>query len=315
MPSSDKPRIARRLWALGLFAAGIALGAGVERLGLPGKVRSLVFGPPPPPAARPAARPVSLSERAEVPLEALDGKRVLVLLCAGQSNAANYGDTRGESINGVYNFYLGKLYRAKDPLLGGGGTDGSVWTRLGDLVVEGGLCDAVVIAPVAVSSTQIAAWAPGGHLHPLLLSTIEDLRDRGLPPSALLFQQGESDAVDGTRAADYAERFGLMLEAVRGELPDTPILVATATLNAGRVSPEIRGAQSRILDAARGVYPGPDADSLVGECRNAGDKTHLSGRGLRRCAELWLDALKRAPVVAREGSARDGAGFRDVRLW
>ena len=57
----------------------------------------------------------------------------LVLLCLGQSNAANAGGTlyRSKCYN-TYNFYQGELYPLVDPLLGANGTGGSVWSRLAE---------------------------------------------------------------------------------------------------------------------------------------------------------------------------------------
>jgi hypothetical protein len=75
--------------------------------------------------------------RPEVPIAVLRG-RVMVALAMGQSNAANSGESPIRAGRGVYNFHEGKLYIARDPLLGGSnnGGGGSVWTRLGPKLLK-----------------------------------------------------------------------------------------------------------------------------------------------------------------------------------
>src|SRR5262245_23394246 len=98
-----------------------------------------------------ASKPMPDSdERIEVPLSMLSSRRVMVALVFGQSNSANFGATRKTAKEKVYNFHRGKLYVARDPLLGAGGDGGSVWIRLGDKIIAGHLYDAVVFVPLGV---------------------------------------------------------------------------------------------------------------------------------------------------------------------
>jgi hypothetical protein len=320
-----RPAVVPALTA-GTLVVGVAIGVGAQAWGVPGKIRGLLLGRPPA-TGRVEGRAARRVERAEVPFDALVGKRLMVALCFGQSNAANYGDARADARGEVYNFYLGKLYRARDPLLGAGGEGGSVWTRLGDLAIDAGMADAVVLVPIAVSSTKVAEWAPGGHLHTDLIYAIRDLRAHGLSVSHLLWQQGESDTLAGTEAGSYKGRFLAMLRAIRRELPDPPIHLAVASRNLGRDGPEVRRAQRELIASGRaardgslpdesgllaGILPGPDADTLGDPWRNAADKTHFSGPGLTKCAELWLETLQAHRPPAGPDDAPEGrdAGAR-----
>ena len=78
--------------------------------------------------------------------------RTAVIVIAGQSTADNSGDTPYSPSRSVHNFNLfdGMCYRAKDPLLGATGNGGSVWPRLGDMLVAGNVFDQVLFVPLAV---------------------------------------------------------------------------------------------------------------------------------------------------------------------
>ena len=216
-------------------------------------------------------------------------ERMMVALVFGQSNAANSGETRYSPSGGVYNFYRGQLYRAKDPLLGATGRGGSVWTRLGDRLIAAGHYDAVVFVPLAVGNTSIARWTTGGDLHGGVLQAIREVQALGLNFTHLLWHQGESDT--GTPADAYRSMFLAMLASIRSEGVDAPIYVSVAT-RCHQLGPNevVRQAQQELVDPARNIHGGPDTDSL-GE-RYRYDGCHFSTGGLGRFAEIWLRVLE-----------------------
>ncbi|HEY1379266.1 MAG TPA: sialate O-acetylesterase [Gemmataceae bacterium] len=219
----------------------------------------------------------------------------MVALAFGQSNAANSGDVRHASGDHVFNFYLGRLYRARDPLLGATADGGSVWTRLGDMVIAAKMYDAVIFAPIAVGRSEIRRWAPDGDLHPVLVYTLRDLREHGIPPTHLLWHQGESDYLTSTE--DYKARFRRMMAGIRREEPDAPVFVSIASKREDAVYENVRRAQAELIDPAERIYAGPDTDTLGDDWRNAIDHAHFNERGLWKCAELWLGALRRAEAA------------------
>src|SRR5262249_38941890 len=94
----------------------------------------------------------------------------MILLILGQSQAAksppsvqNIEDTRFFPTRKVINFnvYDGHCYVAHDPLLGATGMGGSIWSRLGDSLIDSGLAERVVLAPIAIGAATVADWAPG----------------------------------------------------------------------------------------------------------------------------------------------------------
>ncbi len=265
---------------LGFFAALLALIAfGSPHAALPDRLNDVLAALP----LKRRAEPVS-----EDLVRGVRSGRVMVALAFGQSNAANSGETRYRPREDVYNVYRGKLYRARDPLLGATGRGGSVWTRLGDKLVATGHYDAVVFVPLAVGNTAIASWTVGGELHAGILNAVRDVQAQGLGVTHLLWHQGESDL--NTPADAYRSRFRAMLASIRSEGVDAPIYVSVATrCHQGGPNETVRRAQQSLVDPARNIYAGPDTDTLGRRYRY--DGCHFSAQGLERAAELWLRVL------------------------
>ncbi|MEY2881705.1 MAG: hypothetical protein RLZZ15_4085 [Verrucomicrobiota bacterium] len=260
-----------------VFALGVLAGIGVQHRWPLGRIRDEF-------STRPASAP-----RTTADLAALPRARRLVVVAVGQSNAANFGATRGAAGAGVYAFARGELFQATDPLPGGDGYGGSVWTRLGARLIAAGDREAVVFAVVAKGSTRVTDWAPSGPEHPRLISTLRDLAAAGLPPDAICWWQGETEGRDPAAAGhDYAAALAALVAACRAAAPEAVFLAAQSTTHADSpANQQIRLAQT----AAPATRPGPDLDRLGAEFR--ADGTHLNARGLDAAAALWLEALRR----------------------
>lgn len=213
--------------------------------------------------------------------------RVMVALVFGQSNAANFGETRHAAGRNVYVLNRGRLLPARDPLRGADGQGGSVWSRLGDKLIAEGLFDTVIFVPAAVGGSEIARWTPDGDLFPLVARAIEDAQRRRLKFTHLLWHQGESDAVLFTHPLEYQKRFLEMLAAIRARGVDAPVYVAVAT-RCGQypINPDIQWAQRELVNPAAGILPGPDTDALDETFRY--DGCHFSTDGLEAHALMWV---------------------------
>ncbi len=87
----------------------------------------------------------------------------MISLAFGQSNAANNGQKAYTThYTFVFNYYNGKLYAAKDSMLGSTGKGESLRTRLGDKLIDIGFYKKVILIPIAVGGTAIERWANGG---------------------------------------------------------------------------------------------------------------------------------------------------------
>jgi hypothetical protein len=226
-----------------------------------------------------------------------------VFLVVGQSNAANSGETPYACRREVFtlDFLRLRCFAAADPLPGCSAWGGSVWSRLGDKLIEQGLFRRVLFAPIAFGGSFITDWLPGGSMHrrtELLMSRLHKYRGaRGLLPfTAVLWQQGEAEANHTSMTAEaYREHFRDWASDLRRWGVFAPIFVARATLcdsppHPCENRPAIRAAQDAVLDARSAILAGPDTDSIAGAGRY--DGCHFSASGLERCAELWLDILK-----------------------
>ena len=240
--------------------------------------------------------PVSLIARAEVSQSQFEQERqrTMVALVFGQANAANEGESLKLANERVFNVFNGRLFRAEDPLLGSTGQGGSVWTRLGDELIERELYDDVVFVPIAVSRSNMAKWSPGGNLHRKLIERIREAKSMGLTFTHLLWHQGESDTKDKTDKAAYQDAFHAMLDTIRKEGVTAPVYVSVATrCQREGPNPTIQEAQTELVDPLEGVFEGPNTDTLGLEYRF--DGCHFTDEGLQRAALLWVEVLTRSP--------------------
>jgi hypothetical protein len=224
---------------------------------------------------------------------------MMVALTFGQAGSSNAGETPKKANGKVFNFYNGKIYLAEDPLLGASGDGGSVWTRLGDQLIERALYDTVIFAPIGVGGSAIANWQPGSDLHDKLLQTIRKIQQSGLTITHLLWHQGESDALRHTDKEEYQTMFRTMLANIRNEGVTAPIYVAissSARCKKIKSDSAIRQAQEQLVDNSNGIFSGPDTDILG--LADRFDGCHFSDQGLEKMSTLWFEALtdmKRPP--------------------
>ena len=241
-----------------------------------------------------------IGSRDPVALKTILARKPFVLCCIGQSNAANHGEGRyGPPRHPVYSFNImdSRAYLAADPLPGATGEDGSPWGRLGDLMVEAGLCRSVLIVSLAVGGSFVAEWGPNGQWGRRLQFGLGRVVRSGIRIDRLLWHQGEAEANCTAMASDeYSRQFHQMLESIRAAGVRAPIHVAQATICTVPTSTgnnaAIRAAQASLVDPAAGILPGPDTDSLGEAFRR--DRCHFNVDGLNRHAELWLECLSRS---------------------
>lgn len=221
-----------------------------------------------------------------------DSGRRLVFLITGQSNAGNYGrGIRRRSESRVYNAYHGRLYRARDPLLGSDGLGISPWIPFAETLLQRGAAQSVVLALAVRGGMGVREWNQGGSMRTELFARVADLRALGLAPDYVLWQQGESDAFPfHTTPEDYARSVRDLVESVRQAGISAPVLIVQATRNlyAGPSGP-IRDAQARLVDPARGMLRGPDTDRLGPEFRY--DGVHFSEAGITALSQMWVAAI------------------------
>jgi hypothetical protein len=236
---------------------------------------------------------------------ALADGRTMVALVLGQSNASNTVDPGYASGQPVYAFFGGSCQKAHDALPGATGFKGSTWPRLGDRAVTSGLYDAVIFADIARGGSSILNWGPGGSLNPLLLATLDDLVARGLPPTHVLFHQGEADCALGLDPHDYAAMLEAVIAQIRGRVGEAcDILIARASLYLDpvcsnqrdpacyRSCPALTAAQTEVASPTRRIFSGPNTDLLV-PWFDRNDGYHFTATAADRFAAAWMPLLAR----------------------
>jgi hypothetical protein len=232
------------------------------------------------------------SKRTECPR---DTSSVLVLVPMGQSNAANsisglYSDLKDKRI---LNFSSGSCFIARDPLIGNGGTHGSVWSLLALAILQESRWQKIVIAPMAVGSSAIAQWVPGGWLFPMAKMRIHELYRAGFSNVAFLWHQGEIDRIDqGGNEADYRGHLREVIALTKNQYPKSAFFISIATKCGieSEPDPAIQQAQLSAINPSEGVYAGPNTDLLGNDFRS--DGCHFNSKGAKAETSLWLDSLR-----------------------
>ncbi|TBC14956.1 sialate O-acetylesterase [Rhizobium ruizarguesonis] len=228
--------------------------------------------------------------------------RTAVLLILGQSNAANDSGQRYRSNYGarVVNAFDKRCFIAASPLLGSTDTKGEYRTLLGNNLIASGQNDSVILAPLACSGSEVARWATGGDLNPVLVDTMKKLQGSDYRITSVLWVQGEKDLVIGTTAEAYQEHFMSMVDTLRQHGVEAPVYISIASKclepsNGGFKEhiPDnaIVRAQLALSKSGHGIREGVNSDALLdGEDRY--DDCHIGGTGAENVSRAWLNLLR-----------------------
>jgi hypothetical protein len=232
--------------------------------------------------------------RIERPCGPVSGGTAIIVV-AGQSNAANYGDTRYVAREPVDNFdpSTGKCFAAADPLLGADGAGGNFATRLGDILIQAGRYDRVILVPIAVQGASLSVLdnEEAGRID----NVIAKLQAAKLTPTHFVFEQGEKDAVLTTTSQQYVSLLHQFVERFRAAGYDAPFYLSQTTKcdTAGPKNTEaVRAGQLSAIDDALNIRRGPDTDMIGNDGRNPNDGCHMSGLGTLANAALWAAFIK-----------------------
>jgi hypothetical protein len=224
-------------------------------------------------------------------------RNTAVIVTLGQSNAANYGLAPYTPQRDVVNFdvYDGNCYRARDPLLGASGMGGNFATPLGDILIQRGLYDRVIIAPIAMGGSTVEQWADEGRFNRRILVLIRRLFDAGLAPTHILWHQGEGNRGEGDgHGRQYRKNLLEVISTFRRYGISAPFFVALATRCGIYPRPNgenIREGQRTAVNPLMNVFLGPDTDQLGDEYRDS-EHCHFNAAGLQRHAAVWANVLE-----------------------
>lgn len=224
-----------------------------------------------------------------------------IYVTCGQSNSANYGQggySAGDDRVCARTSVTGSNWiLAADPLPIAGGSGGSVWTRLGDLLAAQEDIPIGFIA-VGVGSTQVGEWVPGtSNYNNLLKPALQSFPANGF--RAVLWHQGESDAIANTSAATYASRLNSVIAQSRIDAAwSVPWYVAEASFHPSTTLSQeepVTAGQRLVIQADPLVFLGSSTDGFHLEDANGGklvDTVHFNNAGLLDHAGQWRDILR-----------------------
>ncbi|KHK00691.1 hypothetical protein NY78_3830 [Desulfovibrio sp. TomC] len=241
------------------------------------------------------------------------GKKPLVLLVLGQSNVANGALGEYVPLSRVGNFFDGRCFVAKNPLLGTSGERASVVLDFVDAAVEQGLFDSALVVNLAKQGSSVYNWSRHGDLRPLLVHTLDQLKEQGLEVNLVLYHQGEADCLVAMQGWRYALGLHNLFDDLRRMGIAAPILISQVSRHktldcpdadpaaCSKICPEIRQAQADSVNPAQGIFAGPDTDTAVPE---RFDGYHMTDAGRQRFAALLLETVRGLPRPGGGASGR-----------
>ena len=218
-----------------------------------------------------------------------------VFVTAGQSNSANFGQARQAAQDDRVVYFDGKSYLpAKDPIPGGFGGGGTPWALLGDLLAKQGSVP-ICFRSSTLTYTPVSLWLPDAKhpQYPTLLARVKQFGPHGV--RAVLWHQGESDALAKTTAPQYCERLTQVIQSLRKDIGyDVDWFVAQASFHPGATKEfqEPVAAGQKLLWQSKVAFPGPVTDDLLGK-EYRSDGVHFTVKGLQVHAQRWLEAITR----------------------
>jgi peptidoglycan/LPS O-acetylase OafA/YrhL len=285
-------------WVVGAAAVLLSLSGGVT-------VASVLRDRTPLPHE--AIRAVDPARHPTVPCEEAGaaGGTARVILVLGQSNAASHAAPIPPPATGgttLRVFAEGRCVESGDPLPGTTGGGSSLWTAVQEEAAAADASVRLTWAPLAVGATAIARWVGPDPVNDRLIAYLRSLREAGLRIDRVVWQQGESDARDGTEAAVYLQALHSLRALLDAHGVTAPMHVARSTFCRRAGTGAIGRALTRheaSLAAAR-ILPGPDTDALLGAASRR-DACHFTDEGRRRAARLWHDVLAAPPRPVTAG--------------
>ncbi len=226
-----------------------------------------------------------------------------VFVIAGQSNSTNSGQFPTKQSSGMVSSFSGMVWKiADDPQIGthDKGKGGSPWPAFGDAMY------AKYKVPIGIASTGFGGtstmqWQPDASdgkpdpketLFGWMMTRIHQLGPGGF--RAVLWHQGESDAIGGVSTDDYVTRLNNVIKTSKDQAGwEFPWFIAQVSyINPEKMKIETtRAAQKKIWDAGV-AFEGPDTDTLTGDNRDMDGKgIHFSPKGLKAHGEMWADKV------------------------
>ena len=222
-----------------------------------------------------------------------------VFITAGQSNAGNFGwprQTPTEDRVAGHCAWDESWRLGYDPQPWGGGSGGSCWPAMEDVLVRA-LDVPVAVIATSAGGTSVQQWLPSSKIcYGGLKRALDFVGPHGA--RAILWHQGESDAALGTSAEEYAkgmkEIIGQSRQDAGWEIPwgiaQASFLPESCKIEKGKGRLEngaiVREGQKQTCRDNPAVFEGPLTDDLTGPEWRC-DTIHFNAKGFREHGRRW----------------------------
>ena len=231
-----------------------------------------------------------------------------IFLLIGQSNMAGRGSVdQVEPLRNANVLMLrhGEWVAAQEPLhhdkqIAGTGLGMSFAVEL----AEQNPSSVIGLVPAAIGGTGLKRWMPGAYLYRRAVLEARQATQSG-SIKGILWHQGESDAQGEATATSYAERFTIMVEALRRELgcQRAPVVVGElGEFLTGRPGLAHFAEVNRQLHKLAETLPLCGCVSAAG-LKDKGDSLHFDSPSLRAFGRRYAEVYRR---LAAEGGVRLG---------
>ena len=226
-----------------------------------------------------------------------------VIVLAGQSNMVMTLSTPIFTRRGVT--VLGRrrnpadpqaILFAGDPMHDCTDTTGSIWPYFGDRVIAATGAPVMFVA-TAVGGTGLVStgeWLPGGVRFQAMLDQIRTATAERMCAAALLWLQGESDAIVGVSRESYRDgllAFAAALEgAMQCELPIVAGSIGNIEAATGVDANAIRSGTFDAIDASPDLFAGPWTQDLPM------DYVHFTDDAAQPLLDRWCASVDAAPI-------------------
>jgi lysophospholipase L1-like esterase len=165
--------------------------------------------------------------------------------------------------------------------------------ELADRLISDGVCERVIICPIAVGSTFCIDFSPTGIFSKRIPAARARLAAHGLYPSLWVWHQGEGDKSLGSTEAQYTAALSSIIDEARDAGDASPWFICRASYGGGLTSADVIAGQNAVIDEDNLVFAGPNTDLLTGALYRD-DDVHFNAVGAAVVTELLNQAIQDA---------------------
>lgn len=225
----------------------------------------------------------------------IQNKSTAVILVMGQSLSTNESSEKFSTKypQSAINYFNGKCYVSNSPLLGATGENGEFITPLADLLIESKKYKTIIIISTGIGGTAINRWQAKGDLNTMVSKTLDQLSST-YKITHIIWQQGESDYLEGTTTSAYINSFYSLSNTLLSKNIQAPIFIAISS----KCGPKwidnnpISTAQNLLIDNKK-IFLGVNSDKLLDSEDRTPDECHLMGSGQLKIAKSYSEAFLR----------------------